>query len=82
MKNGILIIDKPEGITSAKAVLKIKELLKLNKAGHAGTLDPFATGILMVCLNRATKIAKYLSDLDKEYITTMVLGISTDTQDL
>ncbi len=82
MIKGILNINKPEGITSAKAVSKIKENLKLNKAGHTGTLDPFATGILLVCINRATKIAQYLSDLDKEYIGTMVLGISTDTQDL
>ncbi len=82
MINGILNINKPEGITSAKAVSKIKEILKINKAGHTGTLDPFATGILIVCLNRATKIAQYLSKLDKEYVGTMVLGITTDTQDL
>src|SRR6056297_3521987 len=82
MIKGILNINKTEGITSAKAVSKIKEKLQLNKAGHTGTLDPFATGILLVCLNRATKIAQYLSDLDKEYLGTMVLGITTDTQDL
>jgi tRNA pseudouridine55 synthase len=82
MINGILIIDKPEGMTSAKTVSKIKGALKSNKAGHTGTLDPFATGILIVCLNNATKIAQYLSDLDKTYIGTMVLGITTDTQDL
>lgn len=81
MTNGILLIDKPEGITSAKSVLKIKKALGVKKAGHTGTLDPFATGILMVCLNRATKIAQYLSELDKVYVGTMVLGITTDTQD-
>jgi len=80
--NGILNINKPEGLTSAKTVSIIKEILKLKKAGHTGTLDPFATGMLIVCLNRATKIARYLSNLDKEYIGTMVLGITTDTQDL
>jgi len=82
MINGILNINKPEGLTSAKTVSIIKEILKLKKAGHTGTLDPFATGMLFVCLNRATKIARYLSNLDKEYIGTMVLGITTDTQDL
>ncbi len=82
MINGVININKPEGITSAQTVLKIKEKLKLKKAGHAGTLDPFATGILIICLNRATKIAQYLSNSDKEYIGTMVLGITTDTQDL
>ena len=82
MKDGILLIDKPEGITSAKTVLKIKRYLKLNKAGHTGTLDPFATGLLVLCLNKFTKKASFFSNLDKTYIGTMVLGISTDTQDL
>ena len=82
MKNGILIIDKPEGISSAKTVFKIKKLLKLDKAGHTGTLDPFATGILVLCLNRSTKESVYFTNLDKTYTATMILGISTDTQDL
>ena len=82
MINGILNINKPEGITSAKAVSKIKKKLQLKKAGHTGTLDPFATGILLICFNRATKIAQYLSVLDKEYVGIMVLGVTTDTQDL
>ncbi len=82
MINGIVIIDKPEGITSAEAVSRIKRNLKLKKAGHAGTLDPFATGMLIVCVNQATKVTQYLSILDKVYLGTMVLGVSTDTQDL
>ena len=82
MRDGILIIDKPEGISSAKTVYKIKKLLKLNKVGHTGTLDPFATGVLVLCLNRSTKEAAYFINLDKTYIGTMILGISTDTQDL
>lgn len=82
MKDGILIIDKPEGITSAKIVLKIKKVLNLNKAGHTGTLDPFATGVLVLCLNRCTKKAPYFFNMDKTYSGTMILGISTDTQDL
>jgi tRNA pseudouridine55 synthase len=82
MMNGVLNINKPEGITSARAVQIIKTRLKLDKAGHTGTLDPFATGVLLICINKATKIAQYLSILDKEYIGTMILGIATDTQDL
>jgi len=82
MINGILNINKPEGITSAKAVQIIKKKLKLKKIGHTGTLDPFATGVLLICINKATKIAQYLSMMDKEYIGTMILGITTDTQDL
>lgn len=82
MKDGILILDKPEGITSSRAVLKVKKVLKLNKVGHTGTLDPFATGILVLCINKSTKKANYFTNLDKTYFGTMVLGISTDTQDL
>ncbi|MBN2395672.1 MAG: tRNA pseudouridine(55) synthase TruB [Candidatus Atribacteria bacterium] len=82
MINGIIILDKPEGISSAKVIDKIKKSLGLIKAGHTGTLDPFATGLMVICLNRATKIAQYLSNLDKIYTGTMILGISTNTQDL
>ncbi len=82
MRDGILIIDKPEGISSAKTVFKIKKLLRLKKAGHTGTLDPFATGVLVLCLNNSTKEASYFTNLDKTYTGTMILGISTDTQDL
>ena len=81
MKNGILIIDKPEGITSARTVFKIKNILKLKKVGHTGTLDPFATGILILCLNRSTKQSSYFLNLDNTYVGTMKIGISTDTQD-
>lgn len=80
--NGIINLNKPKGITSAKAVYKIKKTLNLKKVGHTGTLDPFASGVLLICVNRATKISQYLSSLDKEYTGTMVLGITTDTQDL
>lgn len=82
MRDGILIIDKPEGITSARTVFKIKNILKLKKVGHTGTLDPFATGILILCLNRSTKQSSYFLNLDKTYVGTMIMGISTDTQDL
>jgi len=59
MINGILNINKPEGITSAKAVSKIKKKLQLKKAGHTGTLDPFATGILLICFKCGNKVGKY-----------------------
>ena len=77
----IISINKPKDITSQDAVTKVKKILKVKKAGHTGTLDPMATGLLMVCTNRATRLASYFSDLDKEYSAVMKLGESTDTQD-
>ncbi len=62
----IIGINKPKGITSHDAVSKVKRKLKVKKAGHTGTLDPMATGLLLVCVNRATRIASYFSNLDKE----------------
>ncbi len=79
--NIIINFNKDKGITSYDAVAKIKKLFKVKKAGHAGTLDPLAMGILLICLNEATKITGYLSELDKEYIAVMKLGESTDTYD-
>lgn len=77
----IINLNKPPGITSQDAVTKVKKLLKTKKAGHAGTLDPAATGVLLVCLNRATRLASYFSSLDKEYRAVIKLGEATDTQD-
>jgi tRNA pseudouridine(55) synthase len=57
--SGIIVIDKPPGITSAKVVARVKKLLKAKKAGHTGTLDPFATGVLVCCINRATKLSRF-----------------------
>ncbi len=68
-------------ISSQQAVIKIKKLFGAKKAGHAGTLDPIATGVLIVCLNKATKISRFLLDLDKEYIVRLKLGERTDTGD-
>lgn len=82
MINGILNINKPAGITSAQVVSQIKKSLKIDKVGHAGTLDPFATGVLLIGLGKATKITQYLTALKKEYAGSMVLGIDTDTYDL
>jgi tRNA pseudouridine55 synthase len=79
--SGILIVDKPAGISSAKAVARVKELFKAKKAGHTGTLDPFATGVLVCCINRATKLAGFFLHGNKKYEAVLRLGIETDTQD-
>lgn len=79
--NGALILNKPEGITSNGALSKVKKLLNYKKAGHTGTLDPFATGVLPILFNEATKVIPYLIDDVKEYIGTIELGVSTDTLD-
>ncbi|MBL0731983.1 MAG: tRNA pseudouridine(55) synthase TruB [Desulfosarcina sp.] len=80
--NGIILIDKPAGISSAKVVTIIKKVLKIKKAGHTGTLDPFATGLLVCCLNNATKIADFLLKDKKGYEAVLHLGVATDTEDL
>jgi tRNA pseudouridine55 synthase len=77
----IINLNKPEGITSYKALAEVKKHLRAKKAGHAGTLDPSARGILVLCLNRATRLAPYFSGLDKRYIAVMKIGETTDTQD-
>lgn len=79
--NGIVIIDKPAGKTSHDVVNEVKKILGVKKAGHTGTLDPMATGVLPVCLNEATKLAKFLTGEDKEYLAVMLLGVKTDTLD-
>ena len=77
----IIALNKPKDITSQDAVTRVKKILKIKKAGHTGTLDPMATGLLLVCINRATRLASYFSNLDKEYKSLMKLGETTDTQD-
>jgi tRNA pseudouridine55 synthase len=79
--DGVLLVDKPAGITSAGVVARLKRLLKVNKVGHTGTLDPFATGLLVCCINKATRLAGILESLTKVYEGTLRLGIRTDTQD-
>ena len=81
-KNGIIIVDKEPGPSSFKVVKKIKDLLKVKKIGHAGTLDPFATGVLVVLLNQGTKLSAFLTSQSKVYRAVLRLGIETDTQDL
>lgn len=75
------MIDKPPDMTSARVVARVKKALKVKKAGHAGTLDPFATGVLVCCLNKATRLAQFLTFGEKRYEGVMRLGIRTDTQD-
>lgn len=81
MYNGILNIYKEKGYTSHDVVAKLRGILKQKKIGHTGTLDPEATGVLPVCLGKGTKVAGLLTDKDKVYTTTFVLGDETDTQD-
>jgi tRNA pseudouridine55 synthase len=79
--SGILVLDKPEGLLSFAMVSKVRRMLSIKKAGHCGTLDPFATGVLVICLNRATRIADQLLQQDKRYRCTVRLGVQTDTLD-
>jgi tRNA pseudouridine55 synthase len=79
--NGILVIDKPPGLSSARVVSIVKRLLQAPKVGHAGTLDPFATGVLIVCVNHATRLARFWLNGAKTYQAELCLGIETDTQD-
>ncbi len=79
--DGIIIIDKPGGITSFQVVRRVKNILKAAKVGHGGTLDPLATGVLPIFLNRATKLSSFLMNGTKKYRATMKLGVETDTQD-
>jgi len=79
--SGILVVDKPAGISSAKAVAIVKKALSAKKVGHTGTLDPFATGVLVCCINHATKLAKFFLQGKKKYTALVHLGVETDTQD-
>ena len=80
--DGILLINKPIGLTSRDVVNKLTKKFGTKKIGHTGTLDPFASGVLIVTINKGTKISSYIEDLDKEYVAELFLGISTDTLDL
>lgn len=80
--DGVVVIDKPAGWTSHDVVAKVRKILQTRRVGHTGTLDPFATGVLVICLNRATRLVQFLTGDDKEYAATMRLGFATDTGDL
>jgi len=79
--NGILNIFKPKGISSYQTVKEVRNILNIPKAGHTGTLDPSASGVLLICIGQATKIAEFLVGMKKHYQGEMILGISTDSQD-
>lgn len=79
--DGVLIVNKEKGVTSRDVVNKICKILNTKKVGHTGTLDPIATGVLVVCVGKATKLVEILTSEDKEYIATVKLGVLTDTLD-
>lgn len=81
MKNGILLIDKPAGISSAQVVSRIKKRFRFSKVGHAGTLDPFATGLMIITVGKATRLSRFFLDADKRYTARLLLGTLTDTLD-
>ncbi len=82
IEGGVIIADKPANISSAFFLGRIKKLLKVKKAGHAGTLDPFATGILICCFGNATKLCRFLISGKKKYEAEIYLGVQTDTYDI
>src|SRR5215471_15104064 len=79
--NGVLVVDKPVGPTSFGVVQKVRLALGVKKAGHTGTLDPLASGVLPLCLGEATKVAAFLAQGDKSYQARLKLGVETDTLD-
>ncbi|MFU8792800.1 MAG: tRNA pseudouridine(55) synthase TruB [Acholeplasmataceae bacterium] len=80
--DGFLFINKPKGMTSHDVVYRVKKQLKIQKIGHTGTLDPFATGLLILCLGKATKLSDYITQQDKSYEGTILFGTHTDTFDI
>ncbi len=79
--NGVLLLDKPQGLSSNHALQRVRRLFQAQKAGHTGTLDPMATGLLPICLGEATKFSAHLLEADKVYHTRVELGVMTDTGD-
>ena len=79
--NGIFLLNKPLGLSSNQALQRVKNLFDANKAGHTGSLDPLATGVLPICLGEATKFSQFLLDSDKHYRSTFTLGVRTETGD-
>lgn len=80
--DGVLLVDKPAGLSSAEVTNRLKKKFRLDRIGHGGTLDPFATGLLVVLVGEGTKIARFLLEGDKEYEAVAALGVETDTGDL
>jgi tRNA pseudouridine55 synthase len=79
--DGLIIVDKPEGITSHDVVDRARRLLRMKRIGHTGTLDPLATGVLVLLLGKATRLQRFFVDHDKEYLARIRLGLATDTYD-
>ena len=79
--DGVLLVDKPRDHTSHDVIARLRGKLRMRKIGHAGTLDPMATGLLVVLVGRATRVSQYIISLDKEYEGTVELGRTTDSQD-
>lgn len=80
--NGIIVIDKEKGVTSRDVVNMVSKKINIKKIGHTGTLDPIATGVLVLCVGKATKISELITSYDKTYLATIKLGIETDTLDI
>ena len=78
---GVLLVDKPQGMTSHDIVARMRRVFRIKKIGHAGTLDPMATGLLLILVGKATKVSQFLMSMDKEYTGTVKLGEATDSQD-
>lgn len=81
MSDGFLVIDKPSGPTSHDVVAAVRRSTRIKKAGHAGTLDPMATGVVVVALGRSTRLIRYIQDQEKEYLAVARFGVATDTLD-
>lgn len=79
--DGVVVVDKPAGMTSHDVVNRLRRIYNTRRVGHTGTLDPLATGVLVVCIGQATRIAQYLSQAHKEYTAEIVFGVTTDTED-
>ena len=79
---GIIVVNKPKGITSFDVIRKLKKILKTKKIGHTGTLDPLATGVMLVCVGKATKLASDLEAKNKIYTADFDIGYATDTYDV
>ncbi|WP_042199212.1 tRNA pseudouridine(55) synthase TruB [Paenibacillus camerounensis] len=79
---GVLAVFKPAGFTSHDVVAKARRILGMKRIGHTGTLDPQVTGVLPLCLGRATRVVEYIQELPKEYVATLRLGLSSDTEDM
>ena len=80
--DGYINVFKPKGMTSHDVVRNIKKILNVKKVGHTGTLDPNASGVLPICIGKATRTSEYLLNCDKSYIGELTLGVQTDTQDI